>query len=184
MKVLTPGRFASAGFFDSLERQALKLTNMKIIKLTRGLEAIVDDGVFEEIGHLKWHADPRGYALRKVTSQCGKYVASYMHREILGLKYGDIDLVDHVNRNKLDNRLENLRICNRSENAINANKPKTNTSGFKGVMFDNKSKKWRAKITKNKNTISLGSFDSPELAAEAYRVESIKLHGKYSIFGG
>jgi hypothetical protein len=55
--------------------------------------------------------------------------------------------IDHVNRNPLDNRIENLREVSRSCNARNTRNRKTNSSGVKGVSFDKKNKKWKAHIS-------------------------------------
>lgn len=58
---------------------------------------------------------------------------------------------DHINRNTLDNRRSNFRICTASDNARNRNKSKSNTSGFIGVHFDAKCQVWVARITDKPN---------------------------------
>jgi hypothetical protein len=76
-------------------------------------------------------------------------------------------LIDHINGNKSDNRLCNLREVNNSGNAQNIRRPnRRNKSGFLGVIwFQNK---WRANITVNKKTIWLGDYSTPEEAHSAY----------------
>lgn len=76
--------------------------------------------------------------------------------------------IDHINRVRSDNRAVNLRDATDSQNARNCGIRKTNTSGYKGVSYWRKSKKWAAQIyLQGKNTL-LGLFDTPEMAAEAY----------------
>ena len=63
------------------------------------------------------------------------------------------------NRNKLDNRKENLRTCSDQENMCNRTKQSNNTSGYKGVSWDKKLCKWLAKITYKRKQIYLGIFN-------------------------
>jgi hypothetical protein len=76
--------------------------------------------------------------------------------------------IDHVDRNKSNNKIENLREVTGSENALNTKKYKTNTSGYKGVSWSKNAKKWAAQIVVNKKRIYLGLHDTAELAYEAY----------------
>jgi hypothetical protein len=68
--------------------------------------------------------------------------------------------IDHINGNKLDNRLENLRECNLSENSKNVKITKRNTSGVKGVNFDKYHKKWRAELYSNGKRVYLKYFSN------------------------
>ena len=63
----------------------------------------------------------------------GKPVIISVHRLIMGLQYGDIRQVDHINHNGLNNRRNNLRICTFQENHRNSQHASNNTTGFKGV---------------------------------------------------
>jgi len=76
--------------------------------------------------------------------------------------------IDHINMDKADNRFVNLRAVTRSENMHNIEKQKNNTSGFKGVSYFKRSKKWRADIRINNVQKHLGSFPTPEDASVAY----------------
>lgn len=76
-------------------------------------------------------------------------------------------LVDHINRNKKDNRICNLRICNKSQNAYNTTLNRLNKSGYKGVYFRKDTKKWVAEIKHNYKKHCLGCFNSKEEAIEA-----------------
>ncbi len=76
--------------------------------------------------------------------------------------------IDHIDRNPLNNKIENLRETTRSENCFNTKKYKTNTSGYRGVSWDKKAKKWAAQIQINKKSVYLGAHETAELAYEAY----------------
>jgi hypothetical protein len=93
--------------------------------------------------------------------------------------------IDHKNRNRLDNRRTNLRICTVSENQMNRGKTKSNTSGFKGVNLEKKRKKkrYRARITADKKVFYLGNFEKPDEAGAAYRKAARQHHGKFMIKG-
>jgi HNH endonuclease len=76
--------------------------------------------------------------------------------------------IDHINRNRADNRIENLRLANRSQNGANARLWKSNTSGLRGVRRFHK--KWRATIGYGGQLYHLGTFATAEEASNAYRV--------------
>ena len=82
--------------------------------------------------------------------------------------------IDHINRDKSDNRLSNLRDCSISENKQNSGLYKSNKTGFKGVF--NKGSAYEAGIRVNGKRIYLGRFKTAELAYEAYVLFARKLH--------
>lgn len=84
-------------------------------------------------------------------------------------------LVDHINLDKRDNRLENLRICNKSQNAYNTKTNIKNTSGHKGVHYRKDIKKWYARIQKNKKTFYLGCYTTKEEAIQARKKAEEKM---------
>lgn len=152
--------------------------SIKLIPLTQGQNAIVDAADFEWLSQWNWSAhwcpDTKSfYALRET---CGKTVS--MHATILSRRSGE--LVDHRNRNPLDNRRENLRKCNHAQNARNSGKPITNKSGFKGVCWHTAAKKWSAKILDNGQRRHLGYFLLPEEAARAYDEAAKIYHGEFA----
>lgn len=91
-------------------------------------------------------------------------------------KWPELD-IDHINGNKSDNRLENLRAVNRTTNLENLRKPKgeNTASGFLGVTVRNKHR-YVAKIQVNKKSIHIGIFDTATEAHAAYLVVKRKLH--------
>jgi hypothetical protein len=72
--------------------------------------------------------------------------------------------VDHIDNNSLNNRIENLRPANRSEQCCNTRLRKNNTSGIKGVSFDKNRNKWIVAVAKNKKTVYTNRFKDLELA--------------------
>jgi hypothetical protein len=88
--------------------------------------------------------------------------------------------IDHINTNPLDNRRENLRIATHRQNCKNKNKYKNNTSGFKGVSFDKKEQKFRARISIDGKRKFLGYFATAEAAHEEYKRAAVKYHGEFA----
>lgn len=87
--------------------------------------------------------------------------------------------VDHINGDRDDNRLANLRLATHAENQKNYPKPRTNTSGVKGVHWSASRGKWIAKICVNYRRIFLGQFDDINEAAAAYAAASAQYHGEF-----
>jgi len=144
---------------------------MKKIMLTQGRFAIIDDEDYELINRHKWQFMKTGYA----AMDSGKIL---MHRLIMGA--GQDDEIDHINRNRLDNRRGNLRFCTHAQNMQNAIIKSDNTSGYKGVSFDKARKKWEAYININGNKKHIGRFTTSKEAAQAYDCEACKLFGEYA----
>ena len=94
----------------------------------------------------------------------------YVHGEF------PVDQIDHVNREKADNRIKNLRPSTQSENLQNMSKPCTNTSGIVGVIWCKQTSKWRAQIQLNRRMIHIGRFETIEEAAAARAAAKAKYH--------
>jgi len=99
---------------------------------------------------------------------------------MLGRELVATEQVDHIDRDPLNNRRENLRLATAGENMRNLLKHTDNTSGFKGVSFRTDRGKWLAKIAVNRKQIHLGYFDTPEAAATAYDTAALVLHGTFA----
>lgn len=127
----------------------------------------------EEDAHLVkdkiWLIHSTGYVY---TKQNGENI--FLHKLILS----DLTkLVDHKNRNRLDNRRDNLRYATRSQNCIN--RLSTSKSGYRGVYLVQG--RWVAEIKYEKQRKFLGGFTTKEKAAIAYNVAAIKYHGEFAI---
>ncbi len=87
--------------------------------------------------------------------------------------------VDHINRNPLDNRKENLRLCTPSQNIGNQKLRASNRSGFKGVRRHRG--KWQAVISKLGAVYCLGTFEDKKHAASIYDQKAIELYGEFAL---
>lgn len=77
------------------------------------------------------------------------------------------ETIDHINRDRSDNRIDNLRIATRHEQSQNMGEYKNNKSGYQGVYFNSKAGKWQAQITYKGKRYHVGIFDNPEEASSA-----------------
>jgi hypothetical protein len=110
--------------------------------------------------------DPSGYLLIRVNG-----VDYRAHRIAWVYVYGtDPDTIDHVNGDRADNRIENLRDVDATGNARNAKRRDDNISGTTGVGFYPKTGRWRARINRGGKTVLLGYFDTKEEAIAARKV--------------
>jgi hypothetical protein len=89
-------------------------------------------------------------------------------------------IIDHIDMDGLNNSIKNLREATRSQNQWNSPIRKNNKSGYKGVSFCSRLKKWRAVIGCDKVEMTIGYFQTPELASAAYNAKAKELHGEYA----
>lgn len=150
--------------------------------LSSGKHAIVDDADLELVNQCKWYFS-HGYAQRNLWNDgkiCGKL---YLHRFLMDAKPGQF--VDHINRNTLDNRRENLRFCTHRQNMQNSRKRvsilgRKPSSQYKGVSWDKRSQRWVARIhSKHGKYLWLGSFVTEREAYDAYCVAATSEHGSF-----
>ena len=150
------------------------MTDTREIPLTQGLVALVDEVDFARVSHHDWCIS-HGYAV----SRLGKSITPRpLARFILRLTPDDPLEVDHKNGDPLDNRRNNLRICNRSLNNANKGKQINNTSGYKGVTWH--AGKWKAQIKINRKNKYLGRFANKEDAAKAYDSAAREAFGEFA----
>lgn len=146
---------------------------MAKLKLSQGKYAIVDDELFEWLNSTRWtyQGTPtgRGYAFHSSFGG-GKRERIQLHRLLAAPRPGME--VDHINNDGLDNRLENLRVCTRSQNMMN--KPHA-----RGVQYHWQSGKWRAYATKQGKR-EIIYFETKEEAEQSRREMVSRLFGEFA----
>ena len=150
---------------------------MKKIQLTQNKFTIVDDEDYEHLNQFNWHIKKgrNTYYAVRTNFKLNKKIP--MHRIIMNPS--DNMQIDHINGNGLDNRKENLRVCNRYQNGGNSRLSKSNISGIKGVSWNKKNKKWVAQICINSKQGNLGSFINKFEAKEAYEKAAKEYHKEF-----
>lgn len=110
------------------------------------------------------------------------YVLIRAHRVVWAFDKGEwpSGFIDHINGNKEDNRINNLRIANKSENAFNSKIRSDNSSGYRGVHWSKHTKRWVAKMRVRGKDINIGSFLTKEDAALAYNDAAKRYQGQFA----
>lgn len=163
---------------------------MKLIPLTQGKFAKVDDLLYPILANWKWNAQrnhTRGqaetwYARRWVLPQESGLPTRFlrtMHQEILATSKGE--LIDHKSGDGLDNQVANLRIVSTSENNTNSHVSKNCVAGFKAVEFHRQSGKWGARPMIDGKRRRFGLYDTAEEAAHVAD-EAVRAHGDKKAF--
>jgi hypothetical protein len=107
------------------------------------------------------------------------------HRVIWALHYGqwpDCD-IDHVNQDKSDNRITNLRLSNKSNNSLNRGRRADNKSGVKNVSWNKPCGKWDVRMKVNGIQKCFGLFDSLDEAREVATKGRMEMHGEFVCHG-
>lgn len=121
-------------------------------------------GGLNDKGYLRTYLDGKSYKI---------------HRLIFMMFYGYMPIeIDHINGIKNDNRIENLREANHSQNQFNKSKTKRSTTGIKGITSEYG--KWRVRIDVYKKRINVGIFDDLELAELVAQEARSKFHGNFA----
>jgi hypothetical protein len=154
---------------------------MKTIQTSAGDFVSVSDEDFAMLSKHAWHTDKEGYAATNVRSPSAKrgWTKVRMHRLVLPTA----SLIDHIDRNPLNNTRENLRACDHSQNQFNRGAASNNKCGLKGVSYHTKTSRWFSRIKRYGRQIHLGYFDTPEEAHEVYCLAADMLHGEFANHG-
>lgn len=131
---------------------------------------ICDASDWEKLKDHVWNCACSGYATTCNRGSSLKY--KEFHRNVIECKDGLF--VDHINRNRLDNRRCNLRLVTPFQNSLNRNVSKNSESGYLGVR-KRENGKYQARITLDGKTYSLGSFDTIEEAIDARKIGEEKM---------
>lgn len=150
---------------------------MKLIPLTQGKFAMVDDADYDWLNHYKWYAHRRRKAFYAGRHVQGREVS--MHQIVAAVM--GIFRADHADRNGLNNQRHNLRPATGSQQGANRGLGMNNTSGFRGVSWWTTGKRWHAQICKDKKIRHLGYFNTAEEAARAYDSAASELHGEFAV---
>ena len=150
-----------------------------------GLYALVDECDREMVERYTWHPivskKPKHtniYAERRLP-RGGESRGLMMHVEIMQPRDGQ--QVDHINGDGLDNRRSNLRIATQSQNNANRRISHRNSSGFKGVSWAKRERRWCASIKIGGKSRGIGYFRDREEAARAYDARALELFGEFAL---
>ena len=141
-----------------------------------------------DTGEFMWVRRGRGFRFKCGSVGLGGYISIRVdkklylaHRLAFLYAYGELPEfdIDHINGNKKDNRLVNLRQATRAQNTFNVGVRRNNTSGYKGVSWDKGKGKFAAYAMICGKKKHLGRFDAAEEASAAYKAFAIDNHGKF-----
>lgn len=152
----------------------------RLVPVKNAGHAKVDPEDFDRASQRRWYAVKRGRKALILYAESAAHPQVLMHRFIVDCPTGFV--VDHINGDGLDNRRSNLRVCSQRDNSRNRGA----VNGYCGVSWKADIGRWRARIMVERREISLGAFDTPEQAAEAYNRAAIEHFGQFAklnIFG-
>lgn len=143
------------------ENEFILVDDIAIVKLTNCDEYMLcDRKIWEDARKHIWRIDDHGYASANIKSKNTRFHV-YYYKE-------DGKVIDHIDRDKLNNLSSNIRNVDRRTNNINVSKKKSNTTGYKGVSFDKRRNKFYSYINyESKKRKFLGYYDTAEEASLA-----------------
>lgn len=179
-------RFVAGGCVECRNHRHKRIAKLTPELLRREVDYDPETGLF------RWRvARPRVRAGKPIGS---KAAGGYLRFSVLGRSYLAHTLawlyvygefppakhdIDHVNGDRTDNRIVNLRIATRSQNLANGAKRR---AGLKGVYFHKAKQKWHARLQKDGHVHSLGYYATEQEAHEAYRLWAVRAHGQFARF--
>lgn len=161
------------GMTSKKENKYLLINNVFLFKCSNSEDFFeVDKKDFDLVISFCWRKNEKGYI---VSSKNGKTI--YLHLLIMGFPKKQ---VDHIDRNKSNNRRENLRLCEPYQNSANKENSKKSKSGYVGVRFDKRNNKWYGSIYVKNKSIFLGYFEDIESALIKRLEAEKKYFGEFS----
>jgi hypothetical protein len=186
-------KFKQYGIQTRTHSDSLEITNLKKTKqewiidgdiaylYKQGQKIIVDASCIELAKQHTWYINVCGYVRNSIKKKNGIHQKSIsLHRLLLNTTQDK--LTDHINGNKLDNRLSNLREATPKQNCINRGLSYRNKTGIKGVRYLKRTGKYGADFYLNGKCIRLGSYNTLEEATQARKMKEIEIYGDYSIW--
>lgn len=150
---------------------------MKSIIIKEGVEAFVDDEDYEYLSQMKWSLMANGYAI------CGRKIqgidkkSNMMHRLVINAKKGQI--VDHIDRNRINNTKQNLRFVSIEQNCHNSSKRKNAKNKFKGTVYRERVNAYESRCKMFGKHNNLGTYKTEIAAAYAYNKKALELSPDY-----
>lgn len=148
-------------------------------------------GIFTWIKHLSIRTQTEGLGEKEIARTPGvRTVIGFRGRKYLAHRLAwlyvhgkwPVGLLDHVNGDPSDNRIDNLREASAQQNQANSRRSRNNLSGFKGVSKQTRNNTWRARITVGSEEIHLGTFPTREVAHKAYQDAALRHFGDFARF--
>ncbi len=164
-----------------LNRECFIKDSLCYIPVGNNKYAICDADMIDIVNKYNWHIKDKQniYACTNIKKETSGYRNLYLHHLILPKK--ERFTIDHINRNTLDNTSENLRYLEFKFNTYNSNKHISNTSGYLGVSFHNRSNKYSSAICVNDKDIHLAARRSKNIAAKIRDLGSLFFFKEYAV---
>ena len=141
--------------------------------------AVIDASDAEWVRQWPWSLGSTGYVVRTIDGPNGQRKIR-LHRELLKLGHDDTRQVDHIDRDRMNNRRSNLRILTLAQNTQNVSSQIGSTSIYRGVCWKKDKGKWQASVRVGGVSKHLGYFDNEDAAAAAAR-DGRLIHMPYAV---
>ena len=148
----------------------------------KSFKVLIDDEDYEKVMQYKWQPrteDGRVYFGVDLPTVNKHRSRTSLHRVIMNCVPHDGRVIDHINRNTLDNRKQNLRDAPNGCNAKNRKMHSNNTTGYKGVHFYKKAGLYGALVRDRNKTWFIGMYETAKEAAEHYDMAASRLHKEF-----
>ena len=141
----------------------------------KGNSFYIDTEDLDKVQKYCWYKSKDGYWMSSYTDDEGQHKHLKLHKYITNT--GSKQIIDHQDRNKDNNRKNNLIYSDRHRNARNSSKPKNNISGYIGIYYNKKRREWKASVSKNNKEVFLGWYKNKEDALRARLQGEAKYYG-------